>query len=359
MLGVLLGAGHRVRDRVPDDRMHEARRPVLPEHFQPHQLRRQVRGPIHREVRDCGRVAKVAAVTQDCERLREAQSGRVEAVQPCPQLQRGGVDAAKTDHILERMQLARISGSFEGVQEFSQIERIAPGGAMRQRADIVGRPAPERLANDGRNRLPAQQRRAKRRRRRLAHDDQRLRSRRGLVRTQGRDERNVRAVQARRQVGEPACRRLVGPVHVVDGQHEGSMVGEVDRQPVESMQDGEAGVVRGTARVVPLKERSDRSCRAGEQRFSVVRNRVHEATFEELPHDAEGKVAFELGSAGPQDRPLLPSRDRAGGLEQGRLADSGAGLDQHDTAAAHEGGDRRQLGVAFDEVGHGAIGTRF
>jgi hypothetical protein len=31
-------------------------------------------------------------------------------------------------------------------------------------------------------------------------------------------------------------------VRVVDGQQKGNMVGEVDRQPVEPMQDGEAGV---------------------------------------------------------------------------------------------------------------------
>ncbi len=269
MRGVLLGAGQRLRDRVPDDRMDEARRPVPTEDFEPYQFRRQVCGLIHRDVRDRGRVAKVAAVAQDRERLRQAQRGRVEALQTCAHLQRHTVDAAKTDDVLERARPARISGSFQGAQEFPQVKRIPAGGAMGQRADVVGRAASERVANDGRDRLPAQQRRANRRRRRRAHGDQRLRSGRGLVRTQCHDERNGRPVEARRQVGEPAQRRLVGPVRVVDGQQQGSLVGEVDRQPVESMQDGEAGVLLRAARVVALKKRDDRPRRAGEQRVSV------------------------------------------------------------------------------------------
>jgi hypothetical protein len=118
---------------------------------------------------------------------------------------------------------------------------------MRQRADIVVHAASERLTNDGRNRLPTQQRQANHGRRRRAHGDQRLRSGRGLVWTQCHDERNVRPVDARGEVGEPAQRCLVAPMRVIDGEQQGSLVGEVDRQPVESMQDGEAGVLLRTA----------------------------------------------------------------------------------------------------------------
>ncbi len=177
-----------------------------------------------------------------------------------------------------------------------------------------------------------------------------------LVRTQCRDERDVRAVEARRQVGEPAQRRLVGPVRVVDGQQQGGLVGEVDRQPVEPMQDGEAGVLLPAARVVAFKERDDGSRRAGEQRVSFGCAGVGAATFEELARDAEGKAAFEIGAAGPQHDALLSPRDRAGGVQDRGLADTRAAFDQRDSAAADRGLDRRQLGIAFDEVGHAANG---
>jgi hypothetical protein len=353
MRGVLLGAGQRLADRVPDDRMYEAGRSVVTEDFEPHQLRREVCRPIHRDVRDCGRVAKLAAVAQDRQRLRQAQRGRVEALEPRSQLQRHGVDCAETDHVLERAQrTTRISGSFQGAQEFPQVERISPGGAMCQRADMVVRAASERVANDGRHGLPAQQGRANRRRRRRAHGDQRLRSGRGLVGTQCRDERDAWAVEARRQVGEPAHRRRVGPVRVVDGQQDGGMVGEVDRQPVESVEDGEGGILLPAARVVASKERDDRPRRAREQPVSFVRTRVGAATFEELSGDPEGEIAFEIGSAGPQHDALLPPRARAGGVEHRGLADAGTAFDHQDAAASDGGFDRRQLGVAFDEVGH-------
>ena len=354
--GVLLGAGQRLCDRVADDGMYEARRPVLTEDFKPYQFRRQVCSLIHRDVRDYGRMAKVAAVAQDREGLRQAQRGRVEALQTCAHLQRHTVDAAKTDDVLERAQPTRISGSFEGAEEFPQVKRIPAGGAMGQRADIVVCAASERIANDGVNRLTAQQRRENRRRRGRAHGDQRRRSGCRLVWTQCRDERNVRPVQARRQVGEPAQRRLVDPVRIVDGQQQGGMVGQVDRQPVESMQGGEAGVLLCAACAVALKKRNDRPRRAREQHVSFVRGRFGAATFEELPGDAEGKVAFEIGSAGPQHDAVLPPRDRAGGIEHRGLADTGAGFDQHDSAAAHEGFDRRQFRVSFEEVGHAANG---
>jgi hypothetical protein len=239
--GVLLGAGQRLRDRVPDDRMYEARRSVAAEDLKPYQFRRQVGSLIHRDVRHCGRVAKFAAVAQDRERLRQAQRRRVEILQTCAHLQRHVVDATETDDVLEHAHPGRISGSLQGAQKFPQVKRIPAGGAIGQRDDIVVRAASDRVVNDGANRLPAQQRRANRRRR--AYGYQRQGSGRGLVRTQCRDERNVGPVEARRQVGELAQRRLVGPVCVIHGQEYWSLVGEVDRQPVEAMQHSEAGVL--------------------------------------------------------------------------------------------------------------------
>ena len=101
-----------------------------------------------------------------------------------------------------------------------------------------------------------------------------------------------------------------------------------------------------------MKKRNDRPRRAREQRVSFFRGCIGAATFEELARDAEGKVAFEIGSAGPQHDAFLPPRDRAGGLEQRGLAYASAGFDQHDSAAAHEEFHRRQLRITFDEVGH-------
>ena len=145
-------------------------------------------------------------------------------------------------------------------------------------------------------------------------------------------------------------------MRVVDGEHQRSMVGQVDCQPVESMQDGKACVLLRAACVVALKKRNNRPCWTSEQRVSFVRGRVGAATFEELAGDAEGKVSFEIGSARPQHDAFLAPRDRAGGIEHRGLADARARFDQHDSTAAHEGFDCRHLRVAFNEVGHAAKG---
>jgi hypothetical protein len=296
------------------------------------------------------RVAKVGTLSEDRQCLRQAQRGRVEALQTPADLRLDAVDAADRDEVLERAQLARVSGSLEGAEEFPKAKGISSRGAVREDADVVAH-GYAAGAQDRRHSLGAQQGRANHPRSR-AHGGQRSRAGCGFLGSQRPDECNARSVEARRKVGEPAQRRLVGPMRVVDRQQQRRSVGEVDRQPVEAVQDREALVLLEATRVVALKQRGDRAGRAGEQCDSLVRAGVGAAALEELPRDAEGEVAFEVGPAGPEHEVPVPAGDLAGGVEQRGFADSGPRFDRYDSAAAHAALDFRHLGVALDEVGH-------
>ena len=65
-----------------------------------------------------------------------------------------------------------------------------------------------------------------------------------LARAQGAHDQHRQRLQPADQVGEPAQRRAVAPLHVVDGEHERPVGGEVDGQPVQPVQDGERAVRR-------------------------------------------------------------------------------------------------------------------
>jgi hypothetical protein len=118
------------------------------------------------------------------------------------------------------------------------------------------------------------------------------------------------------------------------------------------VQDREAFVLAEAARVVALKQRGDRPRRASEQCDSLLRAGIDATALEELPRDAEGEVAFEVGPASPEHEVPVSTGDLTGGVEQRGFADSGSRFDHHDSTAAHRALDFRHLGVALDEVGH-------
>jgi hypothetical protein len=137
MRGVLLGPRHRVRDRVSHDRMHEARRPVLAEDLDSQQLGHEPYGLAHRDARDRRRVAEIATLSDDRQRLRQAQRGRVEAIQTPADLRADAVDSTEPDDVLKHAQLARLWGALQGAEEFPKVKGVPARGAVRERADLV------------------------------------------------------------------------------------------------------------------------------------------------------------------------------------------------------------------------------
>ena len=161
-----------------------------------------------------------------------------------------------------------------------------------------------------------------------------------LGRAGGGDQADREAVEAPRQVGEPAQRGEIGPVDVVHEHEQRPLLGKVGREPVQAVQR-RAGVLL-TAHAVQHRPRQRR--RAGEVLFAHDR-------LEQLPHDRERKLALELGPARAQHAPVVRQRPRR--PQQPRLADPGRPFDQQPATAAVEhprhGGD---LGVPLLELLH-------
>jgi hypothetical protein len=148
----------------------------------------------------------------------------------------------------------------------------------------------------------------------------------------GSDEHDRQAVEAPRQVAEEAQRRRVGPVGVVDGEHQGTAVGEVDGQPVEPVERSEGGVapLRLERRAHLAEQPLGEPRRAREQRFGLGVDR----RLEQLAGDAERERVLQRRTAGLEHaqaggRGVAP-RPR----QQARLAHAGRTVQDHEPAAA-------------------------
>jgi hypothetical protein len=63
------------------------------------------------------------------------------------------------------------------------------------------------------------------------------------------------AVESARKICEPARRGLVRPLRIVHREQQRPLTGNVDRQPVQAVQDGERPVTRIRARGVAEEQR--------------------------------------------------------------------------------------------------------
>ena len=176
----------------------------------------------------------------------------------------------------------------------------------------------------------------------------------------GDEQRDPQLLQARHQEGEEAQRGSVGPVGVVDAEHDRLGGGQVGAQPVEAVQDREGRIGRGGGRLALLQRTGKPEHAGGEPRRPLQQvvalggARLVEQRLEELAHHAEGEVALELGAARAQEarRPVLGGDP--GGREDGRLADPGRSFDDHAAPRSPaRRGDRRvdapKLALALEE----------
>jgi hypothetical protein len=147
-------------------------------------------------------------------------------------------------------------------------------------------------------------------------------------------------------------RRLIGPVGIIEHQHQAVLLGEVRHQPVQTVQGPERGGF-GVGGCVEQDRRRQRS-RPREQGIVRIGACGPDRWLKALPHHAERVVALEFRAARVENThaPLLSERPR--GVEQCRLADARPALD-HDRASGagargiERGPDPRQLALPLKQ----------
>jgi hypothetical protein len=117
-------------------------------------------------------------------------------------------------------------------------------------------------------------------------------------------------------------------VQVVDRQQQRFLAGDVEGQPVEAVEHGEAAAVGGLGLPLPaeVEDRSRAGGRAGEGLLANFR--VDQCRFEELAHDAERELTLEHGPAPVQNSYSIRGGDRSRLAQQRRLADARSAVDQ-------------------------------
>ncbi len=227
--------------------------------------------------------------------------------------------------------------------ELVEQERVAAAGAVAGGGEGRVGLLPAALADErGGGRL-AQRRRPHEER--LATVAQLLQRRRvggrgvGLRRAGGDDQRQRQPVEPGGEEAGEAQRRRVGPVGVVEQQHERPLGGEVGDQPVERVEHRERRVGRGLRRWAPPRpRRSGRGrdargrlagrARAPPRTSAVGRlPRLARRRSQQLPRDAVAVVVLQLAAGAGQHagagRLGVGARER----QQARLADARVALD--------------------------------
>lgn len=172
-----------------------------------------------------------------------------------------------------------------------------------------------------------------------------------LARAQRDREQDRRALEPPGQIGEKAQGGRVAPVHVVHGQQQRTLRGQVEGQPVQAVQGGEGVVTRALAGGLHLPEHGPGAAGRSLEHRPVAVGLCH-GPLQELTHDAERELPLQLAAAGRQD----PQRALGGAAQprqQAALADPGRPLDDQQPAAAAPGGidqrvQRRELALALE-----------
>jgi hypothetical protein len=163
------------------------------------------------------------------------------------------------------------------------------------------------------------------------------------------------------QVGEHLQRRPVGPVRVVDDEHERRVVGQRRAQPQHAVGDRHGGVRAGHR---PVEQQgAGRGGRAVEQARALLGRYVAQRPLQERAHDAESEVALERAGRGAAHATAGAGGLLRGVLEQRGLAEPGRRREDHDPAGAaghprHGRAQNVDLRFALDEQRPGAARGR-
>lgn len=181
----------------------------------------------------------------------------------------------------------------------------------------------------------------------------------------GRGHEQPLAVQAVGEVGDEPQRLPVGPLEIVDCEQQRLLLGQVEREPVKTVQHREGTALagprsRGRPRTGGVEHRAVEygpGRRRGPGQRGRTRPRGGDERLEELADHAEGIVALQFAGPGPQHGHRGGRGPARFGQELG-LADPGWAVDQDQVPLALSGGcDRLRQGggllFAFDDRGVG------
>jgi hypothetical protein len=242
------------------------------------------------------------------------------------------------------------------MHEFAQQLWVPTGLLTTRSAEGVVGLARQDLVEEPRGRVPAKRGRPDHGRERVGDN---LAEEAGVLsqlpRPKAEDDHQAQPLDPRQEVSQPAQRRQVAPVHVVDGEQERPAGSDVRCQPVQAMKGCQRRARSRLCRQLGgLEERRRKRGGAGEQLSSLLLGHNRKERLEELPDDAVRERALELGAACAQH---LHARLLAPPLRlrhQGRLADSRRPLDRKQPTTAcgrvDQSLDCHQLGLTLEEV---------
>ena len=164
-------------------------------------------------------------------------------------------------------------------------------------------------------------------------------------------ELGIDPVQAPEEIGQRPQRRLVGPVQIVDAQHERLGRRDPRDQPIQAGEDRE-GIDHLAGRAHVQRRRGQRGV-AGHQRRPLVAGQSPQHRLEQLAHDPKWQFALQFGAACPEHAGSPAARGRGRLVEEARLTDPWSPFDCQQVGPAtiaQSLPDRRQLVQTADEL---------
>ncbi len=143
------------------------------------------------------------------------------------------------------------------------------------------------------------------------------------------------AFQPAGEIDQPAQRSHIRRVHIVHRHQQRLCVGQIDRQPVQPVQNRKRRLGAGL-RISRKKDRLRQRRRPGQQGCTLLRVARHYHGFQQLPDDPERQLPLQLTAPRRQDAHLGRRRGPSG-REQARFTDPGRPFEDHRPARARAG----------------------
>jgi hypothetical protein len=286
---VALDAREPFRDHAAHDRMREGDRVLLAEDRGMHEPSCQLAGAARLEADEQGGVPERAAVTDHAHRSGQQGRIRCDSREPCGHVasQSGRRDVLHAVRVA--LQRKRPFGC-ERALKLEQIQGVAAAGAAagiaERRADL----AAERVCEQrGTGAVVERGDLAGRAHRLTTHVVEEFGLGARGARPHGHEYADRQRLDPTGQVREKAQRMAVGPLPVVERQHQRRSHRQLAREQIERMQDAEGRVLAG--------RRCPRHARERELRRLVhdpVLHRARPFALQPLPHDAVRVLGLEL-----------------------------------------------------------------
>ena len=239
--------------------------------------------------------------------------------------------------------VARSAGNLG--QQLAQVERVSPGSSPAGVNERAGSGGAEGPLDQRADTLPCERSGPYHRGVCLDLGPRHLVGPRFAV-ARGHRDQHGEPFQPPSQVGEELERRCVGPLPIVDRQHERLPLREVGDEPEKGVErPGQLAPDELLIAAGQAKDPGRRRGGAGEKRVTVARIGPSQPRFEQLAHHTKGDVALEHPATCPHDIEAgsLPPKH----VEEPGLADAGRALDEDDLTVRggvpHHRAERRQL----------------